>query len=175
MRSAAAARMSAGRRSCPKSCSAKKRCWDWASPARRRSYIRRRRSNPGPRARTSSSTSRCPRARKAASGSLQWLSTRGLEQPMGMHAMQALELDFSGNRRRSPWVGRALLAAALLFGAQVTASYVDLRGKVDAGEARLARHSGEQGSSAGRNVSEDELREARETVQRLALPWANLF
>jgi hypothetical protein len=90
--------------------------------------------------------------------------------------MQTLELDFKARGRRSPWVGRALMAGALVFAAHVTTSYMHARGLVDEGEARLARLDRETSRGApGAGASPEELRIARETVERLSLAWGNLF
>jgi hypothetical protein len=95
--------------------------------------------------------------------------------------MQALQLDFSATRPSSPWVGRTLMAVAVAFSAHVSVSYMHARDKVDAGEAELARlgrsvdGSKGAGSRQGQLASPEEMRVARETVERLSLEWNNLF
>lgn len=95
--------------------------------------------------------------------------------------MQALQLDFVATRPSSPWVGRILMAVAIAFGAHVSVSYMHARDKVDAAEAELARLGRSvdgargAGSAQGPLASPEEMRVARETVERLSLEWDNLF
>src|SRR5881398_2940449 len=92
--------------------------------------------------------------------------------------MHALQLDFHAPRARSPWLGRALFAAALAFAAQVSVSYTNLQHSVRSAEAELAHatHSGEQARRApAAPASADELRAARDTIARLSLSWDSLF
>jgi hypothetical protein len=92
--------------------------------------------------------------------------------------MHALELDLHAPRARSPWLGRALFAAALAFAAQVSVSYSNLQQSVGSAEAELA-HVARSGDQARRvpaaPVSSDELRVARDTIARLSLSWESLF
>ncbi len=87
--------------------------------------------------------------------------------------MQGLELDFHGRRRSPRWVGRVLFIAALAFAADVTSAYVHVSAAVRAGEAQLAHRSPRKG--AMQPVSPEELRAARQTLDRLSLAWDNLF
>ena len=86
--------------------------------------------------------------------------------------MRRLHLDFRRGRRPTPWVGRVLLAAALVVCADMGASYHALRQVLQANELRLAKRA--PGRPAAR-VSTAEVAAVRETVQRLALPWDQLF
>src|SRR5262245_59461061 len=85
-------------------------------------------------------------------------------------ALPRVELDFVARRRASPWVGRILLAAAVTVCADMAVQYHDLSSAVSVGKANLAR-SGRPAKLA----SADEVAAARETVQRLSLPWTRLF
>lgn len=87
--------------------------------------------------------------------------------------MQRLDLDFWATERPSPWAGRLLLLVALAVGAELTLSYRELREAVDVREARLAEL--QPRSRAARPASAEELTAARDSVQRLALPWGALF
>jgi hypothetical protein len=91
--------------------------------------------------------------------------------------MQALQLDFHAARRVSPWIGRGLLVVALAFGAQVASSYVSLRDDVSSSEEQLASlsHAGGAAHTSARPVTSEDMRAARETVDRLSLSWDNLF
>jgi type IV pilus assembly PilN-like protein len=92
--------------------------------------------------------------------------------------MHVLELDFYATRPSSPWVGRALFAVAVVVLAQVGASYVHLQEALDRGEAQLqraARPAGGAGGDQAARVSPEEMRVARDTVERLSLQWGNLF
>jgi type IV pilus assembly PilN-like protein len=81
-----------------------------------------------------------------------------------------LDLDFVARRRAAPWVGRVLLAAALTICADMGLQYHDLSGILSQGRNDLAR-SGRPAKPA----SAEEVAAARETVQRLSLPWTKLF
>ena len=84
--------------------------------------------------------------------------------------MQRLELDFSAARRSSPWTGRVLLAIAAFIAADVGMSYREAREALGENQARVARRS-----PPVQKVSPQELAAVRETVQRLSLPWDELF
>jgi len=87
--------------------------------------------------------------------------------------MQLLELDFHARRRSPRWVGRVLFVVALAFAADVTLAYVQADSAVRSGEAQLAHRGPRKGSMLP--VSPEELRAARQTVDRLSLAWDNLF
>jgi hypothetical protein len=85
-------------------------------------------------------------------------------------ALPRLDLDFVARRRASPWVGRALLAVAVTICADMGVQYHDLSQAVLLGKEQLARSG-----RPARPVSAEEVAAARETVQRLSLPWTRLF
>jgi hypothetical protein len=87
--------------------------------------------------------------------------------------MKRLDVDFSASRRGSPWPGRALLAIAALVVADAGFSYHAAREAVRENESRVARRA-PAGAPAAK-VTPQELAVARETVQRLAMPWDQLF
>ena len=87
--------------------------------------------------------------------------------------LHSLELDFVRRRRVSPWAGRALLALAIGFAGDVGMSFYKLRGDIVEAQARLDR--GANPRVAARKASPEEIAAARETVQRLSLPWSELF
>jgi hypothetical protein len=94
--------------------------------------------------------------------------------------MYPLHLDFYAARPCSRWTGRALFALALVFSAQVGTSYVNVRQALDLGEAQLARsaqplHAATAAGGATQRASPEEMRTARETIERLSLAWGNLF
>jgi Tfp pilus assembly protein PilN len=86
--------------------------------------------------------------------------------------MKRLDLDFCRTRRGSPWLGRLLLGIAALVMVDAGMSYQAAKKALRENEARLAKRT-----PAGRapKVSPQELAAARETVQRLSLPWDELF
>jgi hypothetical protein len=86
--------------------------------------------------------------------------------------MKRLELDFRAGRRGSPWIGRALLAAAVAVCADAGWTYKKLHEVVTQNEIRVAKRSP---AAALARVSAPELAAVRETVQRLTLPWEELF
>ena len=85
-------------------------------------------------------------------------------------ALARLELDFAARRRASPWVGRVLLAVALTISADMALQYHDLSRIVSSGKQDLVR-----AGRPAKPASAEELAAARETVQRLSLPWSRLF
>jgi Tfp pilus assembly protein PilN len=86
--------------------------------------------------------------------------------------MQRLSLDFAARGRRSPWAGALLFAVALAVAGDAAWSYVHARRTLAQAEVLLARAHPRQ---AQRAVAPEELAVARDTVQRLALPWPGLF
>lgn len=85
--------------------------------------------------------------------------------------MVRLDIDFIRSRRRSAWAGRLLFAIALAVAADAGWTYLRLREALSADQGRLAAVQ----PRAARKVGPEELAAARETVQRLTLPWTQLF
>jgi hypothetical protein len=85
-------------------------------------------------------------------------------------ALPGLDLDFVARRRASPWVGRVLLAAAATVCADTGLQYYDLQRIIAEEKETLVR-----AGRPAKPVSAEEVAAARETVQRLSLPWAKLF
>jgi hypothetical protein len=89
--------------------------------------------------------------------------------------MQRLTIDFVRAGAGSRWAGWLLLAVSLALAVEALASYAQLRRALAGDEARLARATqGDNRRAAGRLAAED-LAAARESIQRLTLPWATLF
>lgn len=86
--------------------------------------------------------------------------------------MQRIELDFVRRRPASRWAGRVLLAVALGVAGEMAFSFVQLERSVKSNEAVVARA---QPRKPVQNVSQEEVAVARETVDRLGLPWTKLF
>lgn len=86
--------------------------------------------------------------------------------------MQRIELDFIRRRPASRWAGRVLLAVALGMAGDLALTYVQLERSVKSNAAIAARA---QPQKAGRTVSKEEVALAKDTVERLALPWSRLF
>ena len=86
--------------------------------------------------------------------------------------MKRLELDFRGAPRGSRWLGRALLALGAAVCADAGLSYKALHDVVAQNEVRVARRAS---PGPAPKVSAPELAAVRETVQRLTLPWDDLF
>jgi len=82
--------------------------------------------------------------------------------------MQRIHIDFGAARRGSPWLGRLLLVVAAAVCLDAGLTYKGLRDALKTNEARLPR-------TAPPKVSLQEVAAARETVQRLSLPWDGLF
>jgi hypothetical protein len=94
-------------------------------------------------------------------------------------AMPRLELDFRRTRRAAPWAGWALLALALFFIGDLAHTYQGARASLASAEARLAKLGrpldGARPGMRLRTATPEEITAARETYQRLAMPWNQLF
>jgi hypothetical protein len=86
--------------------------------------------------------------------------------------MQRIELDFVRRAPRSRWAGRVLLAVALGVTGDMAFTFAQLDRAVKAHEAVVARALPR---TPARAVTNDELALARDTVERLGLPWTKLF
>ena len=86
--------------------------------------------------------------------------------------MQRLELDFVRRAPRSRWAGRLLLAIALGVTGDMAFTFAQLERTVKANEALVARA---QPRKAIAQASPEEIALARDTVERLGLPWTKLF
>ena len=86
--------------------------------------------------------------------------------------MQPLQIDFSATRRGSPWIGRVLLALAACVAADAGVSYHTAKKTLEANQARLTQRT--PGATAPK-ASPQEVAAVRETVQRLSMPWDELF
>ena len=86
--------------------------------------------------------------------------------------MQALHIDFAASRLRSPWIGRGMLAVAALVALDAGLSYHSATRTLTENQARLAQRTPARNAP---KVSPQEVAAARETVQRLTLPWDDLF
>jgi hypothetical protein len=91
-------------------------------------------------------------------------------------ALRPLELDFWRTGRASPWAGRLLAIVALALAADQGLSYHRARSAIAAAELRIAALG--RTPALARNApqpSSEEIAAARETYQRLTIPWENLF
>ena len=86
--------------------------------------------------------------------------------------MQRIELDFVRRRPASRWAGRVLLAVALGVTGEMGFTYVQLERAVNTNEQIVARA---QPRHSVQRVSPEEVAAARDTVDRLGLPWTKLF
>jgi Fimbrial assembly protein (PilN) len=86
--------------------------------------------------------------------------------------MKRLHLDFRDARRNPPWVGRVLLIAALVVCVDMGLAYRALEAAMHANELRLAKRAPARPAA---KPSPAEVAAVRETVQRLTLPWDELF
>jgi hypothetical protein len=86
--------------------------------------------------------------------------------------MDRLDLDFRAGRGRSAWAGRALLALAVAVCVDVGLAY---RGAHEAMTEFQTRLAARQPASRAAKATPQEIAAARETVQRLALRWDELF
>ena len=86
--------------------------------------------------------------------------------------MKRLQVDFSAARRASPWVGRVMLALAAVISLDAALAYQSLHKATREGEKQLARRAP---GPAMTKATPQEVAAVRETVQRLSLPWDELF
>ncbi|HEU5176653.1 MAG TPA: PilN domain-containing protein [Burkholderiales bacterium] len=86
--------------------------------------------------------------------------------------MQALRINFGESRRRAPWIGRVMLAGAALVAIDAGVSYHSAQTTLAENQARLAQRTPVRNAP---KASPQEVAAARETVERLALPWDDLF
>lgn len=86
--------------------------------------------------------------------------------------MHRLKLDFVARGQRSPWAGALLFAVALAVAGDAAWSYVTAKRTIAQAEALIARA---QPRKSALPVGAEELAAARDTVQRLTLPWPGLF
>jgi len=86
--------------------------------------------------------------------------------------MQRIELDFAARSRRSQLAGTVLAAAALAVAGDAAWSYVNAKRTIAEAQALIARAQPRKAAPA---VSPEDVAVARDTVQRLTLPWAGLF
>ena len=87
--------------------------------------------------------------------------------------MQRIELDFIRRAQRSRWAGRVLLAVAIGLAGDMAFSYAGLVRSVKENESIVAR--AQPGKPPAAPASAEEVALARDTVERLALPWPKLF
>lgn len=86
--------------------------------------------------------------------------------------MQKLNLNFSAKDHGSPWLGRLVLAAGAAVCLDAGLSYKSLHDALRQNEARFATPAP---AGPALKVSAQEVAAVRETVQRLGLPWDELF
>lgn len=84
--------------------------------------------------------------------------------------MQRLEIDFCASRGATPWLGRVLLAVAAVILVDTGLSYHAAKQALRDSTARVVKRT-----PAGPKASPQEIAAVRETVQRLSLPWDELF
>jgi hypothetical protein len=93
--------------------------------------------------------------------------------------MRPLDLDFRAARPASPWAGRLLLVLAVAFVADAGLTYQRHSQALGEAQARLARlePGAARPSALVRTAvaAPEEIAIARETVERLSLPWDKLF
>jgi hypothetical protein len=86
--------------------------------------------------------------------------------------MQRIDIDFCRTRRGSPWLGRLLLGIAAFVMVDAGLSYQAAKKTLKENEVRVARRAP---SGPVSKASAQEVAAVRETVQRIGLPWDELF
>lgn len=84
--------------------------------------------------------------------------------------MQRLHIDFCASRGGTPWLGRVLLAVAAVILVDTGLSYHAAKQALNDTAARVVKRT-----PAGPKASPQEVAAVRETVERLSLPWDELF
>ena len=92
--------------------------------------------------------------------------------------MRKLDLDYQQTSRRATWSAWVLLLAGFALCGEMGLSYVRLEREMKGlenflGAAGMAREAAHRGSP--QNYSPVELAAARETIERIAVPWDELF
>lgn len=82
-----------------------------------------------------------------------------------------LDIDFRRAARRSPWAGRVLMAVSAAVALDAGLAYRDARQVIDSNQAELAKAP----AAPAHRASKEEVALARNTVERLAMPWDGLF
>jgi Tfp pilus assembly protein PilN len=88
--------------------------------------------------------------------------------------MQALKLDFCRTRKAPRWVAPVLMLLALGFCGDVAVSFLKERSAYLKNERALAALDPRSYRPA-RSASAEEIAAAKDTVQRLSMPWEKLF
>jgi Tfp pilus assembly protein PilN len=88
--------------------------------------------------------------------------------------MQALKLDFCRTRKAPRWVAPVLMLLALGFCGDVAVSFMKERSAYLKNERALAALDPRSYRPA-RSASAEEIAAAKDTVQRLSMPWEKLF
>ena len=86
--------------------------------------------------------------------------------------MQRLDIEFCASRGGTPWLGRLLLAVAAVILVDTGVSFHHARQALNDSAARQANA---KRTPAGPKASPQEVAAVRETVQRLSMPWDELF
>jgi biopolymer transport protein ExbD len=86
--------------------------------------------------------------------------------------MRRIDLDFRRPRRATPWLGRVLLVIAAVVCLDAAFTYQSVRKSIHEAEARAACQTPASGAP---KATAQEVAAARETVQRIGLPWNELF
>lgn len=95
---------------------------------------------------------------------------------MTLRKPRDIQLDFRGGGSAGYWTGWALLAIAMLFLFDLGFTWVGTRSEIARSEEALAASSRQvRAAVPARAVSKEELTLARETIQRISLPWYGLF
>jgi hypothetical protein len=87
-------------------------------------------------------------------------------------SLKRLELDFRAAPRATPWLGRALLGVAALVCLDAGMAYREIHQFLSLNEVRVAQRAPRAGSA---KVSAQEVAAVRDTVERIGLPWHELF
>jgi len=87
--------------------------------------------------------------------------------------MKKLDINFVGRGARSPWAGRVLMAVALALSLETAVSYTNVRASLELNNAKIAAVRPRAAPVA--KISAEETAVVRETLERLGLPWNNLF
>lgn len=89
----------------------------------------------------------------------------------GEAKLHRLSIDFSARRRTSPWAARVLMVVTAAVALDAGLAYRDAKQVIERNQEELAKAP----PVPAQRASKEEVELARDTVERLATPWAGLF
>lgn len=89
--------------------------------------------------------------------------------------MRKLDLDYQRSSGPLSWAAWVLLLAGIALSCEVAWSYAKVRKELDSSGNVPAYRGMQSGRDAGKTYSPAEFARARETIEKIAVPWGALF